>query len=76
MKIKPEHYSHIAIAVAENMKKIPFSEYAQQGLSGMRYRWDLAHASGLTPWMAKTLYPYLNDEHIDTALRQITQTQK
>ena len=36
-----------------------------------RYRWDLCHASGLTPWICKELYPYVNDTHIDTALKAI-----
>jgi hypothetical protein len=36
-----------------------------------RYRWDLCHASGLTSWICKELYPYANDSHIDTALKAI-----
>lgn len=36
-----------------------------------RFRWDLCHASGLTPWICKELYAYVNDTHIDTALKAI-----
>jgi len=36
-----------------------------------RYRWDLCYASGLTPWICSTIYPYANDTHIDTALKAI-----
>lgn len=75
MKIKPEHYEHIKNAVAENMIKIPFSKYKEQGLSGERYRWDLFWASGLSKFLCGTLYKYLNDDHVDTALRRITNTE-
>jgi hypothetical protein len=37
----------------------------------MRDRWDALSAAGLIPWVCSTLYPYLNDNHIDTALRAI-----
>ena len=36
----------------------------------MRYRWDLASAAGCTELMCQ-MYSYLNDSHIDTALKQI-----
>lgn len=42
----------------------------------MRYRWDLLYASGLkigdgVGMEGLPLYGYLNDDHIDTALRSI-----
>ena len=36
-----------------------------------RLRWDLTRAAGLTPYICSELYPYLDDTHIDTALRSI-----
>lgn len=44
-----------------------------------RYRWDVFHAIGRalnphgpgTKWCCDELYPYLNDDHIDSALRSI-----
>lgn len=40
----------------------------------MRYRWDLFHvASHIDPGLRKELYKYLNDNHIDTALRRIVE---
>jgi len=36
-----------------------------------RFRWDLFHAAGGTKFACDTLYDYLNDDHIDTALRAI-----
>ena len=45
--------------------------YQSAGLSDKRFRWDLANAAGLIPFFCDTLYQYMNDEHIDTALRSI-----
>lgn len=36
-----------------------------------RYRWDLHYAAGLTRFVCDNLYSYVNDTHIDTALRRI-----
>jgi hypothetical protein len=54
------------------------AEYAAKGLSDKRYRWDLSYLSGnannpesCTRFVCDTLYTYLNDSHIDTALRSI-----
>jgi hypothetical protein len=37
----------------------------------MRLRWDALHSLRMGNWMSENLYTYLNDEHIDTALKQI-----
>lgn len=74
MKMKPEHFAHLKNAIA------PFTENAKAHREILRndprvndlekrLRWDLAHAAKLTPWICSDLYPYLNDTHIDTALR-------
>ena len=36
-----------------------------------RFRWDLLHATMQGKWVCDVLYSYLNDTHIDTALKQI-----
>lgn len=36
-----------------------------------RYRWDLLWMAFKEKWVCDTLYPYLNDTHIDSALRSI-----
>lgn len=36
-----------------------------------RHRWDLFHDAGLTTFACTTLYRYVDDTHIDSALRQI-----
>lgn len=42
--------------------------YAKYGLSAMRYRWDLLYRSKFS---ILHMYNYLNDDHIDTALKAI-----
>lgn len=71
MKMKPEHYEHIAQAVKKDDNDFHRSRYARAGLSDTRYRWDLVRHVGLMPWICDTLYQYLNDSHIETALKRI-----
>lgn len=83
MKIRPEHYQYMQQAIENRL-----ATYSPQSIEAYllniqadprvkdwrkRYRWDLAHAAGLTPWFCAVLYSYLNDTHIDTALRHIMQ---
>ena len=72
MKIQPTDYEKIRLAVQTAMAECP----PQGDRSDRRYRWDLLnyaqdmgyidiHGRGLR------LYDYLNDSHIDTALKRI-----
>jgi len=80
MKITTEHYSYLLSEIdtlldihnldVETVKK----DYEQKGLSMQRMRWDLVYHAKLTKWICDNLYSYLNDNHIDTALRRITNT--
>lgn len=72
MKIKPEHYAVLEAAIKPVMTEIPFEQYVAQGLSPMRYRWDMLWKAGMNKWICDNLYPYINDMHIDSALRRIT----
>ena len=71
MKIRPEHYDILKIAVESVVATHPKAA----GLSDRRYRWDLlwmAKIEGNTSsWICRNLYSYLDDTHIDTALRRI-----
>ena len=71
MKIKPEDYEHLKKAIApldtEELRK----QYKDAGLSDKRYRWDLSYKANLTKFICDTLYPYMNDVHIDTALKSL-----
>jgi len=69
MKMHPEHLAFLKNAIAP--KDTPARRAAYQGLTSKRYRWDLLWSSALSIWVSDNLYPYLNDTHIDTALRTI-----
>lgn len=81
MKIKKEHYAHIKkemsakLADTPNCDVMEYFEHIKNDASvkdaGMLTRWDLFNAAGLTRYSCDTLYKYLNDTHIDTALKQI-----
>ena len=70
MKIKQEHYEHMKKNMTPIMQAIPQPE----GMSGKMYRWAVARKAGLIVFFCDELYSYLNDDHIDTALRKITAT--
>ena len=72
MKMKLQYYDFIKSEMKKNESKIPYRYDCL--LSDMRYRWDLLHISVPSKWICDNLYPYLNDDHIDTALRKITKT--
>jgi len=81
MKMTQQHYDQLSAAINCAKDSAPYSleQYREKGLSDERYRWDLlwtAQMDGVSgnSWVCKNLYPYLNDDHIDTALRQITAT--
>jgi hypothetical protein len=77
VKITNAHYAHMKWTLA----KIPANDVkkhrafiVRQGKAKdieMRLRWDLSYQAGLTAWFAHEIYPYANDDHIDTALRKI-----
>lgn len=83
MKIKPEHYSHMLEECRHVARHMPYNraEYIARISSipniekstdpDKRYRWDLMYAAGLSRYVCDNVYPYANDDHIDTALRQI-----
>lgn len=68
MKIKAEDYAALKLAFSRyNLAEI-YNRYERMEYSPERCRWDILHASGFD---TATLYTYLNDSHIDTALRRI-----
>lgn len=69
MKIKPEHYATLRDTLADVMHLYP--EFVQRfGERGAR--WALVKEARASNWLCDTLYTYLNDDHINTALRHIT----
>lgn len=70
LKIKSEDYKRLEAALLAVVKKHPdaYARYKKEGLSDMRYNWDVFRASGFP---MTSLYHYLNDEHINSALAKI-----
>lgn len=82
MRMTPDHFNTLreAIHTADNTFPSIREDYEKGAISAKRFRWDLLWASPATShvtgrsWITENLYPYLNDDHIDTALRKITGT--
>ena len=71
MKIKPEHYEYMKSAILGNAKAPTLPDYLAKGLTEKRWRWDLFYMANLSRWVCDNVYSYANDDHIDTALRNI-----
>lgn len=82
MKIKPEDMAILRerimpVLVAANETAATVTGYIAANLSTKRFRWDALRASGVKIGDGVgmqghvNLYAYCNDEHIDTALRQL-----
>lgn len=87
LKMKPEHLAKLAefikpLDTEANRQRyrdrdVPKAENVKNW--DMRYRWDLFNAAGRamnphgpgTKWCCDELYPYLNDDHIDSALKSL-----
>ena len=68
MKITQADYNELKGKIITVFNKDTQAEYKKAGLSDMRFRWDCFHAANC---YKKELYEYLNDTHIDTALKSI-----
>lgn len=76
MKMSQDHYGYIYNAIKKNeaiiekhracLLKDPRVKDLEK-----RLRWDMLYTSVSSQWVCDNLYPYLNDDHIDTALRRI-----
>lgn len=78
LKIRPEHYDVLerACNVVVSQNPTSYEQYRTAGLSDMRYNFDVLRACRVdgksgTEWICEQLYPYLNDEHIGSALAKI-----
>lgn len=78
MKIKPEHYAvlrdeikQVATPAKVAMHRTSLESDPQVKDINKRLRWDCLYVARLSAWISENIYPYANDEHIDTALRQI-----
>jgi hypothetical protein len=77
VKIRPEHYAYLRDAIATIPLAAVDAHRAAVLESGRftdldkRVRWDLLHSVVPAAWICDNLYPYMNDSHLDTALRAI-----
>ena len=82
MKITPADFAHIQTTIVDKLESIghtiptaiAYCKQSNPDWSDKAVRWYLLHGAGLTPFVCGTLYKYLNDDNIDTALRHITST--
>lgn len=71
MKMQTVHFDYIAEKIAALDSPYLRGVYRNAGLSLKRYQWDMTWKAGLSAYICDTLYPYLNDDHIQTALNRI-----
>lgn len=76
MKMKPEHYFHIRNCFEKSAHWIPEirASIAIENKAkdhAKRLRWDMLYIAIGSRWICDNLYSYLDDDHIDTALRAI-----
>lgn len=71
MKMQTVHFDHIAEKIAALDTPALRAAYRDAGLSLKRYQWDITRQVGLIPFVCDTLYQYLDDTHIQTALNRI-----
>ena len=71
MKMQSAHFDHLAEKIAELDSPYLRGVYRNAGLSLKRYQWDVTYQAGLTAYICETLYSYLDDNHIQTALNRI-----
>lgn len=77
LKIRDEHFDTIADAIDALARTNPpaWDAHLASDLSDKRKRWDAMWAARLggdsSRWICDNLYDYLNDDHIDSALRKI-----
>ena len=73
MKITQEHYNYMLTAISElDRQAVLTHKSLELGKDKTkRFVWDLFKASNLTIFACDNLYAYLNDAHIETALKNI-----
>ena len=79
MKMTQEHFQTLKallepVDTEERRTLYRESRYPRAELTkdvNKRYRWDCLYATGEANSIMSDLYAYLNDEHIDTAMRNL-----
>jgi hypothetical protein len=71
MKMTKAHFAHLQQGLRPYDTDFHRDRYKAAGLSTTRYQWDMLCHAGLMGWLCNTLYTYLEDSHIQTALNKI-----
>ena len=83
MKMKIEHYNHIKSAIEKYIAEVGIESLISDYENGkfprsadvkdlnIRFCWDLHYKADLIKYTCETLYDYLHDGHILTALKSI-----
>lgn len=71
MALKQEHIDYIRTAICANSKAPTLHSYKEQGLTTRLWVWDLLLSANISKWVYDNIYPYANDEELDTALHCI-----
>jgi len=81
MKIKPEHLEHLRKEISEVLELYDglVSEYENGQFPRSdrvkdlqkRFCFDLLFGAGLCKYVSDVLYPYMNDDHLYTALKAV-----
>ena len=86
MKIKPEHYEMLESEINAVFERYPARRLIEEYETGQfarsektkdlqkRFCYDLLYGAGLSSFVCSTLYKYLDDSHVYTALRSICPT--
>ena len=81
MKIKPEHFQHLKTEINVILSK--YDRLVEEYETGQfprsekvkdlqrRFCFDVLFGAGLSRWVSDNLYPYMNDDHLYTALKAI-----
>ena len=75
MKITAQDFETLRGMIEPELVRVPVAEYrkANPTFSDKRVRWDYFHVAGrpALSFLCDTLYKYMNDTHMDTALKAI-----
>lgn len=81
MKMERKHYNLLELIITTYLKDGPCAtvdDYIRRGWTARKWRWDTLWESIFAYHNPQSimfrLYDYLDDSHIDTALRKITKT--
>ena len=77
--MRQEHYQTIRQHVEKLSANAPLAKhldgYRKAGHSDKRFGWDVFRAAKVNGdsarWLCDHVYPYANDDHVDTAIRMI-----